>query len=73
MCQNGAQDFVRRPEASKFCEDMLEKIKDNLDILREIITGDEIWVFQYHSETKRQSMQLKIAESLRLKKMHDTK
>ena len=25
----------------KFCEDMLEKIKDDLDILRQIITGDE--------------------------------
>ena len=31
----------------KFCEDMLEKIKDYLDILRQIITEDETWVFQY--------------------------
>ena len=27
----------------KFCEDMLEKIKDNPDILRQLITGDETW------------------------------
>ena len=31
----------------KFCDDMLEKIKDDSDILRQIITGDETWVFQY--------------------------
>ena len=40
----------------KFCEDMLEKIKDDLDILRQIITGDETWVFQYNPERKRQIM-----------------
>ena len=57
----------------KFCEDMLEKIKDDLDILRQIITRDETLVFQYDSETKRQSMQWKIAESPRPKKAHMSK
>ena len=57
----------------KFCEEILEKIKHDLDILRQIITGDETWVFQYDPETKRQSMQWKTAESPRLKKVHDTK
>ena len=52
---------------------MLEKIKDNLDILRQIITGDETWVFQYNPETKRQSMQWKTAESLRSKKARMSK
>ena len=47
---------------------MLEKIKDDLDILRQFITGDEIWVFQYDPETKRHSMQWKTAESPRPKK-----
>ena len=41
----------------KFCKNMLEKIKDNLDILRQIITKNKTWVFQYNPETKRQSMQ----------------
>ena len=41
----------------KFCEDTLEKIKDDPDILRQIITGDETWVFQYDPETRRHSMQ----------------
>ena len=31
---------------------MLEKIKDDLDIFRQIITGDETWVFQYDPETR---------------------
>ena len=42
---------------------MLEKIKDDPDILRPITTGDETWVFQYNPETKRQSMHWKTAES----------
>ena len=53
----------------KFCEDMLEKIKDDSYILRQIITGDEIWVFQCNPKTKRQSMQWKTAESPRPKKV----
>ena len=57
----------------KFCKDMLEKIKDNPDILRQIITGDETWVFQYDPETKRQSMQWKTAESFGPKKAHMSK
>ena len=52
---------------------MLEKIKDNLDILRQIITGDETWVFQYDPETKRQCMQCKTAELPRPKKAHMSK
>ena len=75
VCQNDAQDFVGRPEAepSQICEDMLEKIKDDLDILRQIITGDETWVFQYDLETKRQSMQWKTEELLRPKKVSISK
>ena len=39
---------------------MLEKINpdipdNDLDILRQIITEDETWVFQYNPETKRQN------------------
>ena len=57
----------------KFYEDMLNKIKDDLDIFRQIITGDGTWVFQYNPETKRQSMQWKTAESLRPKKVRMSK
>ena len=57
----------------KFCKDMLEKIKDDPDIFRQIITGDETWVLQYDPETKRQSMQWKTAESPRTKKVRMSK
>ena len=51
---------------------MLKKIKDDPDILRQIIT-DETWVFQYNPETKRQRMQWKTAESFRPKKVRMSK
>ena len=50
-----------------FCKDMLEKIRDNPDILYQVITGDGTWVVQYDPETKRQSMQWKAADSPRPK------
>ena len=52
---------------------MLEKIEDDPDIFTQIITADETWVFQYDSETKRQSMQWKTAESPRSKKARISK
>ena len=36
---------------------------DNVDILCQVITGDETWVFQYDPETKRQSMEWKTTET----------
>ena len=35
----------QKQDQVEFCEDMQEKIKDDPDILRHIITGDETWVF----------------------------
>ena len=43
------------------CKGMLEKIRGDLDILYQAITGDETWVFQYDPETKTQSIQWKTA------------
>ena len=57
----------------KFCDDMLDKIKHDSDILRQIITGDETWLFQYDPKTKRQNMQWKTAESQRSKKVRVSK
>ena len=56
----------------KFCKNVLEKIIDDPDIFRQIITRDETWVFKYDHETKRQSMQWKTAEPPRPKKACDT-
>ena len=52
---------------------MLEKIRDNSDILYQVITGDETWVFQYDAETKRQSMQWKTTELPQSKKARMSK
>jgi len=47
------------------CQDLLERQDD---ILGRVITGDEIWVYQYDPETKRQIAQWKTANSPRPKK-----
>ena len=56
-----------------FCKDMLETIAGDADILGQVITGDETWVFQYDPETKRQSMLWKTATSPRPKKARMSK
>ena len=35
-----------------FCKGMLERKKDDLNILYQVITGDETWVFQYDPKMK---------------------
>ena len=39
-----------------FCKGTLEKMRDDPDILHQVITEDETRVFQYDSETKRLSI-----------------
>ena len=41
------------------CQDVLEPLEDNTKLLESVITGYESWVFQYDSETNRQSLQWK--------------
>ena len=47
---------IRRVNA---CQDVLEPLEDNTKLLESVITGYKSWVFQYDSETKRQSLQWK--------------
>ena len=47
------------------CEDIIECLQTELDLLRRVITGDETWIFEYDPENKHQSCQWK---SLRPKK-----
>ena len=35
------------------CQDIIERLKDDPDLLRKVITGDESWIFEYDLETKR--------------------
>jgi len=46
------------------CQDLLERQDDNLG---HVFTGDETWVYQYDTETKRQSAQWKTVNSPRPK------
>ena len=37
------------------CQDIMEHLKTEPDLLRRVITGDVTWIFEYDLETKRQS------------------
>ena len=37
------------------CLRLLERIQSDRNFLKNVITGDEIWIFEYDPETKRQS------------------
>ena len=34
------------------CQDIIERLEDDPDLLRRVITGDESWIFKYDPETK---------------------
>jgi hypothetical protein len=38
------------------CSDIMERITEQLDVLENVFTYDETWIFQYDPETVRQSM-----------------
>ena len=46
------------------CQDLLERQDDSVG---RVMTGDEIWVYQYNPEAKRQSARWKTANSPRSK------
>ena len=50
------------------CQDILPQLEADDKLLENVITGDELWVFQYDPKTKRQSRQWKSASSPRPKK-----
>lgn len=55
------------------CSDIMERLKEEPDLLTRVITCDETWVFQYDPETKRQSMHWKTPTSPRMKKARMSK
>ena len=56
-----------------FCQDIIERLEDNPDLLGRVITGDESWIFEYDPETKRQSRQWKSPASPSPKKARMSK
>ncbi|XP_011859854.1 PREDICTED: putative uncharacterized protein FLJ37770 [Vollenhovia emeryi] len=55
------------------CEDLLQRVEEDLDFLDNVITGDESWIFEYDPETKRQSAEWHTAASPRPKKARMSK
>jgi hypothetical protein len=52
----------------EMCQNVLGKTKEDPDFLNSVVTCDETSLFQYDSETKRQSVQWKTTLSPRPKK-----
>ena len=55
------------------CQDILQQLEANPELLNNVITGDESWFFRYDPETKRQSLQWKTPASPRPKKARMSK
>lgn len=55
------------------CSDIVARLADDPDLLTNVITCDETWIFQYDPETKRQSMHWKTPSSPRMKKARMSK
>ena len=50
------------------CQDILEQLKTEANLLKRVVTGDESWIFEYNPFTKWQSLEWKSALSPRPKK-----
>jgi len=59
--KNLSQDQKNRRDK---CFDFLEQIENDLFFLEHVITGEESWIFEYDSETKRQSQEWHTSVSL---------
>jgi len=55
------------------CLHLLERIQRDRNFLKNVITGDEIWIFEYYPETKRQSKEWHTSASPRPKKVRRSK
>ena len=64
--------MIRRSAACR-CQDIIERLQTEPDLLRRVITGGETWIFEYDLETKLQSCQWKSPMSLWPKKARQSK
>ena len=55
------------------CQDILERLQTEPNLLEKVITEDESWIFEYNPETKQQSLQWKSPGSPRPKKARQSK
>ena len=63
------EDCTQKPDNRKdACLHLLERIQSNRSFLKNVITGDETWIFEDDPETKRQSKEWHTSASPRPKK-----
>ena len=58
----------QKKQRVQVCQDILEQLKTEPNLLKRVATGDESWIFEYDPLTKRQSLEWKSALSPRPKK-----
>ena len=58
----------QKERREQVCQDILEQLETELNLLKRVVTGDESWIFEYDPLTKRQSLEWKSTLSLRPKK-----
>ena len=66
-CKIRSQLLLQKPEQKEHraavANDLIQTTTNELDFLKEIITGDESWVYNYDLEMKTQSSQWKLPGS----------
>lgn len=55
----------QKDNRKNICSDIKKQLTEELDLITNVITGDETWISQNDSETKRQTMH---GKSLRMKR-----
>lgn len=63
----------QKERRTQVCQDIIERLETEPDLLGKVITGDESWIFEYDPETKRQSCQWKSPGSPRPQKARQSR
>ena len=67
------QNDDQKEHCMQMCQDIIEHLQIEPDLLCRVITGGETWIFEYDPETKRQRCQWKSPTSPRPKKARQSK
>jgi hypothetical protein len=75
MFRNGPErphSGTKRQPEKNVCSNIMERIRE-LGVLENVSTCDEMWIFHYNPETKRQLMHWETPTLLRMKKARMSK
>lgn len=73
MCVPENINVDQKDNRMDVCRNILGQIQRVVDFLKQHITGDESWIFEYDQETKRQSKEWHNSNSPRPKKVKISK